>query len=394
MSPNVNSLVAEIRKREQERQQAASINQNENILKLKADNNYALRLLWLPPFKSDRMYPMISQYVHHVYRQGEGESRVYCPTSPYLLGDTPEGFKCPICKEVFALYKEIEKSPSAKSIVNTFRRTLQGFIPVYVVSGPTEDVGKVRILQYTKSFHDYFYSQIFGIAPKKNKNSKNNEEETEQVAVDEPLNSEAFMYLDNDGNLVTEGYNFIINVTTQKVPINGKMTEVNKYDMKFARKMTDVDGLNAKVFERLNEMIKFDEDFYKSSTNEELVAFKSKYMSQDNDEDEQDDEQDDDVSSDINKILNKNQKVGVVKKATKTKEEDESNENQEEDEDHIDVGQVGSAVNEDVEEVDEVENEEVTKPTTRKKAKSTEPNSKISEDPEDVDAFIRNLINN
>ena len=171
---------------------------------------------------------------------------------------------------------------------------------VYVVQGPAEEKGKVRILQYTKSFHDFFYSKIFGIAPRKRKNDGEDNAELENV--DEPLNSEAFMYLDEDDNLVTTGYNFIVKVTTQKVPINGKMTDVNKYDMSFSHKETEVGGINAKVFKALNEKLKFDEDFYKESTNEELLTFKTKFLTNDPTDVEEDD---DDVSSDIDSIVNK-----------------------------------------------------------------------------------------
>ncbi len=387
------SLIDQIRKREQANQAASTFPTNENIIKLKAGNNYAFRLLWLPPIddKCNRLYPMISQYVHRIYQKGVGESKVYCPTSPYLKGDTPEGYKCPICREVFDLYKESTTSPSAKQIVDTFRRTMVGYIPVYVVQGPVEEKGKVRILQYTKSFHDFFYSQIFGIAPKKRKNG--NAEDPAIENVDEPLNTLAFMYLNEDDELITTGVNFIVKVTAQKVPINGRMTDVNKYEMKFSHSETDIPGITAPVFKALNSKLKFDEDFYKESSTEELLTFKNKFMS--NTTETSTDDDDDEVSSDINQIVAAKSKP--TSRATTVVEEVDQNDGEENVEDEIPMNNKSADV------VEEIE-EEI--PTTKKASKK--PSSKVKSAPivedenetndaesseENVDDFIANLLN-
>jgi len=391
---NPMSLIDQIRKREQANQAASTFPTNENIIKLKAGNNYAFRLLWLPPVddKCNRLYPMISQYVHRIYQKGVGEAKVYCPTSPYLKGDTPEGYKCPICREVFDLYKESTTSPSAKQIVDTFRRTMVGYIPVYVVQGPVEEKGKVRILQYTKSFHDFFYSQIFGIAPKKRKNG-NNEDTANIENVDEPLNTLAFMYLNENDELITNGVNFIVKVTAQKVPINGRMTDVNKYEMKFSHNETDIPGITAPVFKALNSKLKFDEDFYKESSTEELLTFKNKYMS--NTAETSNDDSDDEVSSDINQIATA--KSQPTPRATTVVEEV--------DETYFDGETSTNSKSTDVIEEDEEErdgdNTEEIQQEVKKVSKKTSPKSKappVIEETEDdsstenVDDFIANLL--
>ena len=389
---NPMSLIDQIRKREQANQAASTFPTNENIIKLKAGNNYAFRLLWLPPIddKCNRLYPMISQYVHRIYQKGVGESKVYCPTSPYLKGDTPEGYKCPICREVFDLYKESTTSPSAKQIVDTFRRTMVGYIPVYVVQGPVEEKGKVRILQYTKSFHDFFYSQIFGIAPKKRKNG--NAEDPAIENVDEPLNALAFMYLNEEDELVTTGVNFIVKVTAQKVPINGRMTEVNKYEMKFSHSETDIPGITAPVFKALNSKLKFDEDFYKESSTEELLTFKNKFMSNTVETSTDDD---DEVSSDINQIVAAKSKP--TSRATTVVEEVEQSDGEENVEDEIPMS------NKSVDVVEEIEEEIPPAKKTSKKSSSKVKTAPIVEDEnetndtesseENVDDFIANLLN-
>lgn len=259
---------------------------NPNLFKLKQGNSYALRLLWVPPADGyDREYPMINQYVHRIWDEnaiGSKDVKVYCRTSQYDLGESKAGFECPICKAMSNAYKEgANGSKSAQELYRKFRRTLNGYAVVYVVKGPAEDLHQIKILQFTKSCKDFFDENIFGIK-KNNKNAEN--AETVNDDSDEMIGIDAFMYYDPKTNTVnTEGYNFIVNVSTKRVPIDGRMVDMPDYSFKFSNKLTTVDDFDGEeitpeVFLGLSEKIGFDKDFYKFSTNEEIEQFKSRYI--------------------------------------------------------------------------------------------------------------------
>jgi hypothetical protein len=263
---------------------------NPLILKPKANVNYVLRLLWLPPAAdSDREYPMINSYIHKIWDEhatGSKEQKVICPTSQYMLGETPTAFKkCPICAAASQFYKEGQAgSESAEELYNTFRRTCVGYVPVYVVNGPDEDLHQVRILQYGKQFKDFFDSKIFGIV----KQSRNGEE-SPAIDSDEVIGLDAFMYYDATNNeIINTGYDLIIQASSKKMIIKNKEVTMPVYSLDFARKarkINEIDGVDmnsnagVKYFKDLNEAIlHFDDDFYKKSTDAELQAFKTKYI--------------------------------------------------------------------------------------------------------------------
>ena len=266
---------------------------NQNILKLQKGKKYSLRLLWLP--SDERQYPMINQYVHRIWDDaavGSKDVNVICPTSQYDLDN--QGFKaCPICEKMSALYKAAsEGSSSAEEVYKKFKRTLRGYVPVYVVNGPSEDVGKVKILQYTISFKKYFDSKIFGIVDSKDA-SQNTDKDVDAEDFDESntVGINAFMYYDpKKDEVVTTGHNFIITVGTKKVPINGRAVEMNDYKLDFSMKATtieDFDGqeITPKYFCNLSKELHFDEDFYVMHDLEKINHFKMKYIDGEDSED-------------------------------------------------------------------------------------------------------------
>jgi hypothetical protein len=257
---------------------------NPNLFKLKQGASYALRLLWLPPAEGfNREYPMINQYIHRIWDEnaiGSKDVKVYCHTSQYDLGETKAGFACPICKAMSAAYKQgAEGSTSAQELYKKFRRTFQGYVPVYVVNGPEEDRGQIKILQFTKSFKDSFDSKIFGI----NKDVDQNNEDG-NVVDEEMIGIDAFMYYNpSTDEVITNGNNFVVTVKTKRVPINGKMVDMPDYKFDFSRKTTEVTDFNGEEitperFIGLSEELGFDRDFYKFSTDEEILEFKAKYI--------------------------------------------------------------------------------------------------------------------
>ena len=260
---------------------------NPNILKLKQGASYKLRLLWItPPEGMNREYPMINQYVHRFWDEnaiGSKNIEVYCKTSQYDEGETRAGWDCPVCKEMSKCYKEYSKSgsQSSKEIYDTFRRTFRGYVPVYVISGPEEDLHKIKILQYTKIFKDFFDLKIFGIM----KSQKTDDGTNSQITVDEDdiLGIQAFTYYEaSDDSVKTEAYDLIVTVNTKSIPIRGKMVKVPDYKIDFSRKMSEIDfdgePITSERYLGLSEELSFDQDFLKTSTIDELQAFLNKYV--------------------------------------------------------------------------------------------------------------------
>jgi len=343
---------------------------NPNILKLQKGKKYSLRLLWLP--SDERQYPMINQYVHRIWDDsaiGSKDVNVICPTSQYDLDN--QGFKaCPICEKMSALYKEAsEGSTSAEELYKKFKRTLRGYVPVYVVNGPAEDVGQVKILQYTISFKKYFDSKIFGITDNRNA-AQNGEKDQENESFDESntVGISAFMYFDPKKNeVVTTGHNFIITVGTKKVPINGRAVEMNDYKLDFSMKATTIDDFNGheitpKYFCGLSKELHFDEDFYVMHDLEKISHFKMKYI--------------DGVES-----LDVITETSAPKKAVKSEDEEEMVEEQKETVKKVEVAAPKKAAKKVVPVEEEEEPEE-----------SDEQNEKSSEDEDiDLDELLKDI---
>lgn len=294
MTSNFKNVFAKLRETEQSRATSNSngFNSNPLIFKPKVGTSCTLRLLWLPTSEDcDREYPMINSFVHSFWddnaTSGNKMHSVACLTSQYLLGETKAGFaKCPICSELSKLYKEYQESgsESAKSLYDTFKRKCFGYVPVYVINGPEEDKGKIKIFQYGKMFKDFFDKKIFGI----NKPSKDNAEESTLVSEDDIIGIDAFTYQDTEtGEIMTEAYDLIITTSNKKVPVGGKMVDMPKYDIDFSRKKRNIleieghdlessEGQN--FFSKLNESIGFDKNYYIKSTEKELQEFKLNYF--------------------------------------------------------------------------------------------------------------------
>ena len=253
---------------------------NENLLKLKIGEKYRLRLLWIPAPKGvNRENPMINQYVHRFWDNnaiGSKNVEVYCKTSQYDEGETKAGWDCPVCKETSKIYKEYTASgsKSIKEVYDTFRRTFRGYVPVYIVNGPEEDQGKIKILKFTKSFKDYFDLRIFGI-DNSNPNATVDEEDI--------LSINAFTYYEpKDDSVQLEGYDFVVTVGSKSIPMQGRNVQVPDYKFDFKRSKSEIDfGWGDETTERylnLSEELSFDKDFLKTSTTEELTEFLNKYV--------------------------------------------------------------------------------------------------------------------
>jgi hypothetical protein len=304
------------------------VSTNQNILKLQKDKTYSLRLLWLP--SEVRLSPMINQYVHRVWydsANGRRAAEVKCPTSEY--DKNRDGFKCcPICDCLSKYYKEAQKgSESAEALYKKFKRTLSGFVPVYVVNGPDEDKHKVKLLHYTIQFKKYFDSKIFGIvSSEKDKNGNKVDDEIDESNV---VGLDAFMYYDpNEDSVVTSGYNFIIRVGTQTMMIGGKSVEMPEYKLDFSMKKTDIEDFDGKeitpeYFKSLNAELQFDENFYIMSNEEELNNFKKKYIDGDEGASDEAEDEDDEIEPVVRESAKKPAKKIVEESSDEDDEEPE-----------------------------------------------------------------------
>jgi len=295
--PNYQNLFEKIAKQENVQHERRSFG-NEYLLKLKPGNTYTFRLLWLPPADGcNREYPMINQYIHRHWDNSATSKRlsqVYCPTSQYLMGDGANAWNaCPICQKCGNFYKQYEKenSQSAYDMWKAYHRTLVGYIPVYVVSSSDETATGVRILTYGKMMKDFFDRKIFG---KVNNKKTNNDDEATIISEDEIVGLDALMYL-KDNDVETLGCNFIVSVSTKKMPINGKQVDMPQYNMDFSRKPTKISNFIINETEvpvtpeyiiNLSKDINFDADYYKESSPAELQDFYNKYVSLNDEQDE------------------------------------------------------------------------------------------------------------
>lgn len=285
MSFNAMGIFDKLQQREQQRASEGNGGSfgNKNILKLQRGSKYQLRLLYLPPMNCDRMYPMINSYSHSFWDDNASGNKmkvVACPTSQYLDGD--RGFdNCVICACASAYYKESTESHSktASELYKKFKRNFNGYIPVYVVNGPEDVVGKVMILRYGKQLADFLNLKVFGVAPKTRKG-----ENPIEVDADDVLGISAFTYIDDDGNIVNKAYDLTITVTTKSIPTDdGKNVDVPNYAFDFKRNQTTITEFNdveltAEYFNTLNEELSFDKDFYINSSAADRENFKLKYI--------------------------------------------------------------------------------------------------------------------
>ena len=294
----------------------------EHIFKPTKAGTMTVRLLWLPPADGvKRDFPMINSYVHRFYDPnaiGRKYVKITCPTSQHMDGETPTGFgNCCICKAVSNFYKEGTDSPSARELYNTFRRACEGYIPVYVVTGPDDLQGTVKILQYGKQFKDFFNRKIFGITTKN---------DAEPIDTDEIIGLEAFMYYDTDEDAIaTTGYDLIISTTVENITIGNKKVAMPKYSLDFSRRpktIAEIDDIDlgtkagVKWFKGLNEELGFDRNLLTYSTAEEREQFLKNYITKETTPEES--------ISKVNELINdsvdeeeEEEEVKPVKKASK-----------------------------------------------------------------------------
>lgn len=238
---------------------------------------YRFRLLWFKsPSKNDRDYPFIERYMHMHFAKDEEdkwqiESQVVCPVTPHVKqhweGDAYNS--CPICNfsnHNFIAFKESGwKDRESSKKQKEFSRKFEACVPVYVVSDPNYDgnQGKFKVIKFVDKEDYKKFKDLVSKASHENLvfNGKN--------AVDFYIRMET----------VTE--------TLRK----GQPTEyVWKHNviakMGFTNKPYDIPAITKEAIDNFE----FDDQFYVSSSKEELKEFYDTYCRKMNNDDIPEDE--------------------------------------------------------------------------------------------------------
>lgn len=134
---------------------------------------YRVRLLaWSSPEKNDRDDPFIERYVHQIWKKNEKgfsviDDEVVCPVTKYVHIDGNRYDSCPMCKlanQYFGAWKSSNwKDRDAAKKNNELGRKYQGIIPVYVVDDPNypQNKGTFKVLIFNdKQFYSEFRSKV------------------------------------------------------------------------------------------------------------------------------------------------------------------------------------------------------------------------------------------
>lgn len=349
-SISVTSFFENLKNRENNQNDLHSQYSDPNIIKL-IPGTYKFRLLWLPSIESSRNYYAIEQYIHNIWDNdlpGNKRVEVICKSSPSFHGASLSngGFReCPICTKSSELFKLKTKSKSADELYKKIKRVFRGYVPVYVVTSPNkEEIGKVKILQYSISFKKFFDEKILGVTNISESNSG------------DALGSSAFIFYEvKTEQINTTGYDFIVNVGKKKIPSynnSNVLAEVNSYSFEFARKETTINDINGNNIDfnylcKLNNMLEFDKRYYKEYSKNDIDEFYKKYLSDSNvvNEDTKDEDDTPPFSLDINDKDDKVEDDVFTSENDKTLTTDKSKENDADDSNDVDIDSILDELN-------------------------------------------------
>lgn len=134
---------------------------------------YRLRLLaWSSPEKNDRDDPFIERFVHQVWKKNdkglsEIEDEVTCPVTKHVNVEGNRYDACPMCRlanQYFLTWKESNwKDREAAKKNKEIGRKYQGIVPVYVRNDPNypQNNGKIKVLIFSdKKLYTEFRSKV------------------------------------------------------------------------------------------------------------------------------------------------------------------------------------------------------------------------------------------
>jgi len=119
---------------------------------------YRVRLLaWTTPEKNDRDYPFIERYVHQVWKKNEKgfpiiDDEVTCPVTKHVHVEGNRYDACPMCKLAEQYFKALQEAnwhnADARTKNKDISRKYQGIIPVYVKDDPNypKNNGQIKVI--------------------------------------------------------------------------------------------------------------------------------------------------------------------------------------------------------------------------------------------------------
>lgn len=255
---------------------------------------YRFRLLaFSSDGKNDRDFPWIQRFMH--VKWGVHPEKGYpmivdsitCPVTPHVHVEGSRYSACKMCdvaNKYFVRFKESGwKDREASKMNNEFGRKLEYDIPVYVVNDPNYEGnnGKFKVIQFNdKKFYEEFKAKV-------EKQSRTAKVFNGENAVDCCFHVSEIEEIKNEGQS---------NQYTWKHKVIDKVT--------FSTKPYDIPSINKDTVSAMG----FDEEFYTSSTPEEIEAFYKKWCTVSND-----DIPDDDADIPVYDAPAKSQKVAPVK---------------------------------------------------------------------------------
>ena len=240
---------------------------------------YRVRLLAFSPTKasgSDRDYPFISRFVHQHWSKNleKGypvlDDEIVCPVTPYVHVEGNRYDACKICtlaNKYFITFKESGwKDKEANRKNKEFGRKFQYIVPVYCVNNPNweGDNGKFRVIIFNdKKFADEFRKKV--------------EKASQAACVFNGQNAvDCCLHVKEEVETVNAGQP---NERSFKKRVIDKIVFSNKpYDIPVISKETIEAGADGPMG------FDFDDEFYTTSTPEEIDAFYRKYCTISNDD--------------------------------------------------------------------------------------------------------------
>ena len=240
---------------------------------------YQVRLLNFSSKTSNRDFPFIARYVHQKWGVSEKgfpvvQDEVICPVTKFVDWDGDRYGECPMCKYAGQQYQALKESnwkdADARKKNRDWSRKFQGIVPVYVVNDPNYDGN-----------NEHFKTIIFNSkAPSKKDiesptfNKYNYYDEFVKIVEKQLLKANCF-----NGEKAVDCFihvSMIEHVANEGQPgeFRWKTKEIDKIVFAKPEKAYDI----PKITREAVDSFPFDDEYYVSSTKEELKAFYDKYI--------------------------------------------------------------------------------------------------------------------
>lgn len=257
MMPSFEQSLGAINAQKQKQDDESDSFQDPRFITFRAGNTYRVRLCWPVDPNGKRIVPFIFKTIHGDFRENGTKTEVVCPTSDYISGKS--GFKqCPCCKEVGDFYKDAKenKNKTSEELYKNFKRQFRNVALVYVVSDSltVENNGSFKLMRVPHKVANFLRRKIYGWA----------------ISNDEPqLTPEQIV--GKDAFLFDSGFDLMISVSKERTDAG----EFNQYTPEFLPKPTAIPNVTQAHANKAAIDLKFDEDFYKMSSVDEIKKFVS-----------------------------------------------------------------------------------------------------------------------